>query len=357
MKTQILILCALSLFLADNVLAQGNWVSADQNVSSAVATSTGQLSVSGSYTWNGTVAYSNDKHVATLTYALPPSLVALTGTPSLVYASNNSPVQGVNFTNTTRAWQCTFGSGTSFTPGTKLIFGISNMEIQDDKAYTNQMASHFISFLSSPANELMLDNSATAIFQTTINGPLPVAIVDFSVTKQENSDLVKWTTLSESNSSHFNVQRSLDGNNFETLETVKSKAVGGVSTSSLNYSYVDDAPQLGHNYYRLEQVDLDTKVNYTKTIDIIWGAAGSVVTIYPNPTSDFINVDISTSKITQTEIKLLDLSGRVVKSVIAQTKKGVNNIRLDMTEVAIGVYGIQIFENNNLTLSSKVRKN
>lgn len=355
MKKQILILCALSLFIGGNALAQGNWVSADENVSSALAPSSGQLSVSGSYTWQSNVTYNNDKHQATLTYALPPSVDVATGIPSLLY-TNNTPVQGVSFTNTNRAWVCTFGSGTNFNPGTKLIFSISNMEIKDDQAYTNQLASHFISFLSSPADDMQMDNAGTAVFATTINGPLPVTIIDFTVTKQETSDLVKWTTVSESNNSHFNVQRSLDGNTFETLGTLNSKAIGGNSSSALNYSYVDVAPQLGHNYYRLEQVDLDTKVSYTEVIDIIWGATGSVVTIYPNPTSDYINVDLSTSKITQTEIKLFDMSGRVVKAVIAQTQKGLNNIKLDMTELAVGVYGIQVFENNTLTHSSKVRK-
>lgn len=188
------------------------------------------------------------------------------------------------------------------------------------------------------------------------NIPLTVTYKDFTVTKQKTSDLVKWTTAFEANNSHFNVQRSADGATFETLGTVQSKAPGGQSSIDLDYSFEDKVPMIGHNYYRLEQVDLNNQVSYTKTIDIIWGADGSVVSVYPNPAKDIVNVDISKNEASQTEIKLLDMSGRVVKSILAQTVKGMNHITLDISEVASGVYGVQIFENNTMTHNTKIRK-
>ena len=192
--------------------------------------------------------------------------------------------------------------------------------------------------------------------QNPLNAPLAVRYKSFTVTKQATSDLVEWTTLNENNNSHFNVQRSGDGSSFVNLGKVDTKAPNGTSTDELNYSFVDAEPQIGHNYYRLEQVTADNKTSYTEVIDIIWGAEGSVVTIYPNPTKNTLNVDLSTSRVSQTEVKLLDMSGRVVKTVMAQTIKGMNHIKLDISEVAAGVYGLQIFENNKLTHNSKVTK-
>ncbi len=188
------------------------------------------------------------------------------------------------------------------------------------------------------------------------NVPLSVVYKDFEVIKQATSDLVKWSTISERNNSHFNVQRSADGSTFETLGTVQSRANGGLSTDELLYSFVDESPMIGHNFYRLEQVDLDKQISYSKTIDIIWGADGSVVSVYPNPAKDIVNIDLSTDKISQTEIKLLDMSGRVVKSILAKTIKGLNHLTLDIAEVATGVYGVQIYENNKLTHNTKIRK-
>ncbi len=189
------------------------------------------------------------------------------------------------------------------------------------------------------------------------NTPLSVQYKEFTVAKQATADLVEWTTFNEKNNSRFNVQRSADGITFETLGPVNSKAVNGLSVSELNYNFLDENPQIGHNYYRLEQVDMDNSKNYTKTIDIIWGAEGSVVSIYPNPTKDFVNIDLSTDKVSQVEIKLLDMSGRVVKSVLARTAKGMNYIKLELAELATGVYGVQIYENNKLSHASTVRKN
>jgi hypothetical protein len=194
----------------------------------------------------------------------------------------------------------------------------------------------------------------TCNFNNTV---LPVEYKSFTVTKQATSDLVEWTTATEQNSDVFNILRSGDGQNFETIGTVNSKAPNGTSSSELSYSFVDEKPQVGHNYYRLQQVDFDKNTNLSKVIDIIWGADGSVVSIYPNPARDILNIDLTSNQVVQTEIKLLDMSGRVVKSILSQSQKGLNHITLDLSDIATGVYGVQVFENNKLTHVSKVRKN
>ena len=189
------------------------------------------------------------------------------------------------------------------------------------------------------------------------NTPLSVQYKEFTVNKQASSDLVKWTTLTETNNSHFNVQRSNDGYTFETLGSMNTKAVNGISALDLNYSFLDESPMTGHNYYRLEQVDIDNKTIMSEVIDIVWGTNGSIVSIYPNPASTNLNIDLTTSQIAQTEIKLLDMSGRVVKSVLVQTQKGLNHIAIELDDLASGVYGIQVVENNKLTHVSKISKN
>ena len=188
------------------------------------------------------------------------------------------------------------------------------------------------------------------------NGPLPITLTDFTVTKEGSISLAAWATENEENNSHFNLQRSLDGNEFTTLGKVNSKAVNGTSSVELKYNFMDKSPQIGHNYYRLEQVDQDGKMSYSDIIDLVWGADGSVVTIYPNPATDKLNVDVSIDKVAQIEVRLLDMSGRVVKSVVQQSAKGMNNVSIGLGDIATGVYGVQILENNNLIYSGKVNK-
>jgi hypothetical protein len=190
------------------------------------------------------------------------------------------------------------------------------------------------------------------------NVPLPATVTNFSGVKLESSDKLSWTTSSEQNNAYFNLQHSTDGTNFTTLAKVNSKAQNGNSSVSLNYSSINSKPSLGHNYYRLQQVDMDGKVSvHAQIVDLIWGATGSTVSIYPNPTTDILNIDLYAVKDQNTTVKLLDMSGRVIKQIQAKSAVGMNNIKLSMGEIASGVYTIQVYENNTLSHTSKVKKN
>jgi hypothetical protein len=190
------------------------------------------------------------------------------------------------------------------------------------------------------------------------NVPLPATVTNFSGVKLESSDKLSWTTSSEQNNAYFNLQHSTDGTNFTTLAKVNSKAQNGNSSVALNYSSINNKPSLGHNYYRLQQVDMDGKVSvHAQIVDLIWGATGSTVSIYPNPTTDILNIDLYAVKDQNTTVKLLDMSGRVIKQIQAKSAVGMNNIKLSMGEIASGVYTIQVYENNTLSHTSKVKKN
>jgi hypothetical protein len=80
------------------------------------------------------------------------------------------------------------------------------------------------------------------------------------------------------------------------------------------------------------------------------------VNVYPNPTRDVLNIDIAASKEANTMIKLLDMSGRVVKQIQARTTIGVNNIKVSLAELSNGIYTLHLLENGKLTQVDKVRK-
>jgi hypothetical protein len=94
-----------------------------------------------------------------------------------------------------------------------------------------------------------------------------------------------------------------------------------------------------------------------KVVDIIWGTNGSTVSIYPNPTQDVLNIDLYTSKVQNTTVKVLDMSGRIVKQIQGRSEAGMNKLSISLGEIASGVYTVQVFENDNLTHVSKVKKN
>lgn len=190
------------------------------------------------------------------------------------------------------------------------------------------------------------------------NNPLPIELLAFAGKKEASSNVLSWVTQSEQNNAYFNLQYSTNGIDYTTITTIPSKAMNGNSETSIDYSTRHNTPSLGHNYYRLEQVDINHQKQIASTvIDLIWGANGSTVSCYPNPTSDILNIDLYATKDQHTIIKLLDVIGRVVKHIQVRSLTGMNNIKISMGEIESGIYTIQVYENNTLTHSSLVKKN
>lgn len=97
---------------------------------------------------------------------------------------------------------------------------------------------------------------STSEFSNCTAPPLPVELVSFDIIQMAEHVLsIKWSTATEQNNSHFNVQRSTDGVNFETIEVVQGNLNSNVTRY---YSTLDaDLPEVKVIYYRLMQVDKD----------------------------------------------------------------------------------------------------
>ena len=186
---------------------------------------------------------------------------------------------------------------------------------------------------------------------------LAASITNFTGHKLETSNMLQWTTTSEQNNAYFNIQHSTNGINFTTVEKVMTKASNGNSSMDINYAVEHKNPSAGHNYYRLEQVDMDGHSSLSQQIiDVQWGANGSVVTLYPNPIQDVLHIDVYSEKEMNTTIQLMDISGRIIKQVQTITTKGMNNIVVNLQDISSGMYTVQVLENNKLTQVSKVTK-
>ena len=143
---------------------------------------------------------------------------------------------------------------------------------------------------------------------------LPIELSYFKGNKESNSVNLKWETLSEKNNNYFEIERSINGLEFETLSTINGS---GNSNTPLNYSYVDYNPNIGINYYRLKQVDYDGKFEYFKIISIEFGIEDDFI-LHPNPNNG--EFTIRTDKI----ITILNSLGQSVKF-----KKDIYNIKID----------------------------
>jgi hypothetical protein len=129
---------------------------------------------------------------------------------------------------------------------------------------------------------------------------------------------------------------------------VNSKASDGNSKERLSYSYTDQAPLNGTNYYRLKQTDLDDKYNYSTVKQLSFGNRNTI-SIHPNPAKDYVIIDGLNG---DEMIKIYDATGRIVKEIKAASSSVA--IRLDTLNE--GLYQVSIISTNGNTLSRKIMK-
>ena len=114
--------------------------------------------------------------------------------------------------------------------------------------------------------------------QCSITITLPLTLTSFTVTALGNTARIKWTTANEINLSHFIIERSVGGGNWEAI-----KQVAATNTNNNHeYSILDNTPVKGANYYRLKSVDRDTKTTYSKIQFINIGNQGNTEIIFEN---------------------------------------------------------------------------
>lgn len=185
------------------------------------------------------------------------------------------------------------------------------------------------------------------------NNNLPqlfAATVSFRVVSNNNIVNLYWTADAETNNKYFEVERSFDPANFSTVGLVVGPQA--VSNGKNQYSFKDnDNELLKHNviYYRLKQVDANN--NYTLSIvqmvrvhDI--NKADLVMRTMPNPYMDKLSVDFDSKYDGNAEIRMISLSGSIVKSIKTTINKGTNTVQLqDLSSQLPGTYLINIVVN------------
>jgi len=168
---------------------------------------------------------------------------------------------------------------------------------------------------------------------------LPVKLTLFDA-EVINPSLVRifWQTASESGSSHFNVERSINNNEFTTIGRVEA---AGDSSNLLDYEFFDEEPVSGISYYRLKSIDLDGSFENSDIvmvqIDVLRNA-----TLSPNPVrfSSFYTFTAEASG--NIEFTVVDLNGRVMNNFSELIEAGFNKIEIDFTSLANGLYVLNV---------------
>ncbi len=159
---------------------------------------------------------------------------------------------------------------------------------------------------------------------------LPVNLVSFQGYIEAQKVLLKWVTGSEHNNAAFIIERSSDGKIFSSLGELQ----GSEGSSSASYSYYDNKPFPGINYYRLKQVDYDGNFSHSETISVTTDNTGNLH-VFPNPATEVIYVQADYKD----EIYIQNISGQkmlMTPDLITETPDHLYNVNI--SRLPRGIY-------------------
>ena len=165
--------------------------------------------------------------------------------------------------------------------------------------------------------------------------PLPVTWLSFNVAREDDVVAVTWATATEKNADYFDVERSKDGRNFETLGRVNA---AGNSTQAVNYTFLDRQPAATVAYYRLRQVDRDGSFVYSSVRVITMIQSETAISAYPNPADgNDISIYLTDDVVLPVQILVTDQQGKLLLS--SEYSDDSSALQLKAGEIPSGTLG------------------
>ncbi len=194
------------------------------------------------------------------------------------------------------------------------------------------------------------DFSSWGIFN--VEAPLPVTLTSFDIQKENQTARLTWATTAETNSSHFDVERSGNAKNWQKIGQT---AAHRESQSVLQYAFVDAeinslVSEAGLVYYRLKIVDMDGTHTYSAIKSLGFKNAFHTARLYPNPASDRVTLGL-TGPEEITSVRIFSLAGNEWP---VKLPNDLNNPSLDLSHLPAGIYLLKISRRNSPSETHRV---
>ncbi len=191
-------------------------------------------------------------------------------------------------------------------------------------------------------NDPVVTNTATTAIRNTT---LPLTIISYQLSQMDGNVAAvqnNWTTANELNTKYFNIQRSADGTDFKTIGHILTKGNGGNV-----YQFIDNFPFDGINYYRLQIIDKDGRISFSKIISIQLSFHNAHFSIYPNPARDYIMLNGKSIK----EVCIVDNVGRIVAKRILNVSNSQHRVDFNLAK---GCYIVQMIMVDGKKINEKM---
>lgn len=182
---------------------------------------------------------------------------------------------------------------------------------------------------------------------------VPVKLTSFSGKSINNELQLNWTTATEVNNSHFEVLKSTNGIEFNSIGVVRSEGNGNENT---NYQFYDKDPIAGTNYYQLKQVDNDGKYSIHKTIAVEHKKSNDSNIKLIGMSNNEVKLAIYMPKATQGFLKLINIDGKTIYQTNNNFNEGINTVSVPTINVVNKLYIAQFISAKEI-ISLKIIKN
>lgn len=163
-------------------------------------------------------------------------------------------------------------------------------------------------------------------------GLLPLTLLSFYSSQQNQGLVLYWTTANEENIKSFEIESRGDANaDWRLLEVMPPMATDG---SGYTYRFVDQTKKIGDQYYRLKIIDNDGKYTYSKVL-LITSVQTGAISISPTLAYSTINVTLPVSD--QAQVSIYNTYGQLVKTLITASEV----FNMDVSGLSRGEYFLQ----------------
>ena len=230
-------------------------------------------------------------------------------------------------------------TGITFTPDFRFMF----------ISFQHPSAGNATSQLDAAGVNVVFNTHTTVVIARTESlGPLATLAVnftDFNVTEENNSAQVNWSVSNVINHSHFDIERSTDGRNFEKIY-VENKILANGSSHTFNFTD-RQIPTSALIYYRIKQVSTNGDFHFSEIKSIRINATKSEISVYPNPAKEILNIDYTSTEINNITIAVFDGLGRKVFTEQRIVPAGKNVLTVDIHKLNKGNYTLFINYNSS----------
>jgi uncharacterized delta-60 repeat protein len=165
---------------------------------------------------------------------------------------------------------------------------------------------------------------------------LPVHLTKFAAQKELQSVLLQWTTTSEIHTDRFEIEKSMDGRNYNRIATVNAQ---GNNASGMDYHSKDLQPAM-INFYRLKIIDQDGSFTYSKVL-VVRFEERMTVQAFPNPVKNDLNVQFKVPA-GKVDLALFDAAGRLVRNRQVTSNGNQLTVLVDMSGLTRGIYVLKV---------------